>query len=477
MDRTVFETYLFLYISKNTGGFLSAIDDVMKYIATNEVRWIDLQFFDVKGKMHRITVSNRKLGEASFGNGIYAAELSEVFGKNEQGELILLPDPDTLARIPWEPASVRLICDVVVALKKERYLKDPRYVAERMETNLSAAGIKNSLIGTEVSCYLLDTATADKKNRARGVGVLMDSREATWGPSPLSNDGSGAFVATPHDSMYSARNQICETMEDNFGMLIDSHRHGSSPTAQQTFELSPRGLKTAGDAVNTLKFITKNLATAVNAAATFMPYPIEGEAGNGMDVSVSLWKTSENNIFYDGKESYGQLSQTGRYFIGGLLEHAGAVSLFTAPTPNSYKRLSMKNFAVGWSVTDSNALVRVPHTKKNVKEVKRITYQGADPSANPYLANAIVCAAGLDGIKNKIDPGDPVETDSKKKRVEKDLPDSLYEAIAELESDTKFLKGVVPSELLGDYLDTKLRQHKESLRGISGLELQKYFNV
>lgn len=456
---------------------MSAIDDVMKYIATNEIRWIDLQFFDIKGKMHRVSVSNRKLEEASFGSGMHAADLSEVFGKSEQGDLILLPDPDTLARLPWEPATVRIICDVMVALKKERFLKDPRYVAERMETNLNAAGIKNSLIGSEVDCYLFDTTTADKTTRGRGVGLLMDSREAQWGPSPLSNVKSGAYVGTPYDSLYSARTQISETMEDSFGMAVDGHRHGQSPTAQQTFDLGARNLKSAADAVNTLKYITKNLATAVNASATFMPYPVEGEKGNSMNVSVSLWKTSDNNIFYDAKESYGQLSQTGRYFIGGLLEHSPALSLFTAPTPNSYRRLAVRGFEVGWSVSDHNALVHVPYTKKNIKEATRITYQGGDPAANAYLANAVVCAAGLDGIKNKIDPGDPIEKESKKKRVEREIPDSLYQAIAELESDTKFIKGVIPTELLGDYLEIKLRQHKEAQKGVSGLELQKYFNV
>jgi glutamine synthetase len=450
----------------------------MKYIATNEIRWIDLQFFDIKGKMHRVSVSNRKLEEASFGSGIRVAELDEVFGKSEQGDLVLLPDPDTLARLPWEPATVRLICDVLVAVKKERYLKDPRYVAERMETNLAAAGIKSSLVGSEVDCYVLDTATADKTTRPRGVGLLMDSREAVWGPSPLSNVDKGAYVATPYDSMYSARTQICETMEDSFGMLVDSHHHGKAPTAQQTFQLSPRTLKSAGDAVNTLKFIAKNLATAVNASATFMPYPVEGEKGNSFNISTSLWKTSENNVFYDGKESYGQVSQIGRYFIGGILEHAEALSLFTAPTPNSYRRLAMEEFKVGWSVSDKSALVQVPHTKKNIKEAKRVLYRGADPAANAYLGAALVAAAGLDGMKSKIDPGDPVEkTGGKKKRTEKELPTSLYEAIQALESDTKFIKGLVSTELLGDYLDLKLRQHREAMKGVTGLELQKYFNV
>ena len=456
---------------------MSAIDDVMKYIATNEIRWVDLQFYDVKGELNRISISNRKLEESTFGNGIHAAELSEVFGPSEQGDLLLLPDPDTLARLPWEPATVRLICDVVVAVKKERFLKDPRYVAERMETNLSAAGIKNALVGSEVDCYILDTATADKTTRGRGTGVLMDSREAIWGPSPLSNETSGAFAATPRDSMYSARTQICETLEDNFGVLVDSHRHGRAPTAQQSFELAARSLKYAGDAVNTLKFITKNLATAVNASATFMPYAIEGEKGNGFNISISLWKTSEQNIFYEGKEGYGQLSQTGRYFIGGLLEHAGALSLFTAPTPNSYRRLAMEGFKAGWSVSASEALIQVPSYKKNLKEAKRILYRGADPSANPYLAHALVAAAGLDGVKKKTEPGDPLEETSGKKRTVKELPGSLFDAASALQSDTAFLKGVVPAELLSDYLDLKLKQHKEAMRGVSGYELQKYYNV
>ena len=456
---------------------MSAIDDVMRYIATNEIRWIDLQFTDLAGKLHRISVSNRKLEEASFGSGIHAADLFEVFGKSEQGELVLLPDPDTMARFPWEPATVRLLCDVVVADKKERFLKDPRYVAERMETNLGAAGIKNSLIGSEVECYLFDNATADKMTRKRGVGMLMDSREATWGPAPLSNEDTGAYVGTPFDSMYSARIQICETMEDSFGMFVDSHRHGVSPTAHQNFQLSARSLKSAADMVGTLKFITRNLATAVNASATFMPYPIEGETGNAFNIATSFWKTSDNNIFYDAKESGGQLSQTGRYYIGGLLEHAQALCLFTAATPNSYKRLAVNEFNVGWSMNDPKALVKVPYTRKNTKETKRIVYKGADPSANPYLAYALVCAAGLDGIKNKIDPGDASEEEGKKKRVQKDLPSSLLESISALESDTKFIKGVIPSELLGDYLDLKLKQHKESMTGVSAIELHKYFNL
>jgi glutamine synthetase len=203
---------------------------------------------------------------------------------------------------------------------------------------------------------------------------------------------------------------------------------------------------------------------------------VEGERGNSLNIAMSLWKTSEQNILYDGKEEYGQVSQTGRYFIGGLLEHANALCLFTSPTPNSYRKLSMEQLKFGWSCADHDSLVFVPNVKKNLKESKRVVFRASDPSANPYLAFAVVAAAGLDGIKKKVDPGEPVESD-KKKRAERSLPSSLYAAIKALESDTTFLKGTVPAELLGDFLDLKLKQHQLAMSGITGHELQRYWNV
>lgn len=458
---------------------MSAIDDVLKYIATNEIRWIDLQFVSVDGRLQRTSISNRKVEEETFGKGTYSGNLGEVFGKSEQGELVLLPDPDTLARIPWEPATVRFFCDVIAMPDRERFLKDSRYVAERMETNLSAAGIAYSKVGTEADCCIFDTVTMDRTTQGRGVGAIIDTRESFWAPSPLSNIKKGSYVNQPFDSLYPARCQASETLEDSFGVMVDGHRHGKAPTAQQTFELAERGLKAAADGFNTFKFVVRNLATAVNATCTFMPYPIEGEKGNDLNIAVSLWKTAENNLFYDAKDDYAQLGQAGRYYIGGLLEHAPALSLFTCPIPNSYKKLAVEEKTMGWSARDPNALVSVAHAKKNAKASKRVIYKGADPSVNAYLAYAAVVAAGLDGIKNKIDPGDPTEQEKegKKKRTAKELPASLYEAIEALESDTKFIKGVVPAELLEDYLDLKLRQYKEDRKAVSMDDHKKYYSV
>ena len=456
---------------------MTVIDDVLKYIATNEIRWIDLQFFDISGKLHKVTVSNRKIEEESFGKGIHAGDMREVFGASEQGELSLLPDPDTMARIPWEPNTIRFLCNLNISVTGERFLKDPRYVAERAETNLQAAGIKTCKAGASVECYIFDTVTQDRTAHGRGTGTAMDTREARWGPSPLSAQKNGAWLSQPYDSMYPARTQICESLEDSFGMGVDAHMHGRGPTAQQLFEMSEKPLMAAADSIATLKFVVRNLASAVNASSTFMPYPVEGEKGNSMDIAISLWKAADNNLFYEGKDSYAQLSQNGLYFIGGLLEHAAALSLFTAPTPNSYRRLAVDAPVVGWSNSAENALVKVPFFKKNVKENKRVVYTGGDPSANPHLAFATVVAAGLDGIKSKIDPGDPIESDKKKKRAVSALPESLYGAIEALESDPKFIKGIVPTELLGDYLDMKLGEHRKERSAVSNYELEKYYNI
>ncbi len=457
---------------------VDAVDEVLKYIATNEIRWIDLQFFDIRGALHRTTVSNKDIEEAVFAKGMHAADLFEVFADSSQGELVLLPDPDTVARLPWEVSTIRLICDIVTAIETERYLKDTRYVAERMERNLEAIGIKNARIGSEVEFYIFDTATVDRTSTGRGAGTLIDSREAYWSPSALAAKAKGAFAAQPYDSMYPARIQIAETMEDAFGYGVESHRHGRSQTSQQAISIRDVSLKSSVDALSTLKFVVKNLANATNSIATFIPCPVEGEKGSGMSIHQSLWKSADNNIFYDGNEEYAQLSQTARYYIGGLLEHAQALSLFTMPTTNSYKRLATDPMAVGWSKRNRKMIVQIPYTKKNVKEKRRVVYTAADPSANPYLAIPAIVAAGIDGIKNKIDPGNPSDTgEENKKRKVTALPTSLYAAIEAFESDPKFIKGIMGSELLGDYLEIKIAEHKDSLKAVSGWELDKYWNV
>jgi glutamine synthetase len=225
-----------------------------------------------------------------------------------------------------------------------------------------------------------------------------------------------------------------------------------------------------------MKLVGKNAALAGSALANFMAYPVEGEKGSTLGIMQSLWKTGENNLFYDVEEEYAQISQNARYYIGGLIEHAAALSVFTNPTTNSYKRLAAEPRFIGWSKSNRMAGIQVLHNKKNDKAGKRVVYTLSDPSVNPYLAYSAVVAAGIDGIKNKTECGDPSDEEGKKGKA-KLLPESLKEAVSALESDSKFLKGVFSAEIIGDYLSMKLSEHRESAKAISGWEMNRYFNV
>jgi len=454
---------------------VAAVDEVLRYIATNEIKWVDLHFFDVNGFLNRTTISNKQVDEKLFSDGIDTADLYEVFGKGDQGDQILVPDAETMARIPWEPSTIRFLCDIKVANKNERFLRDTRYVAERIETNIKAIGAKNMLVGSQIEFYVLDTATTDRTTPGRGAGTLVESREAVWSPTILSNFEKGAFISHPFDTMYGARSQISETMEDSFGVVIEGHRHGKSKTAQQMIDIQEYSVKQAADGITTLKFVVRNLANAVQAAATFMAYPIEGERGSTLAMHQSIWKTSDKNVFYDGEDEYAQLSQTGRYYIGGILEHAQALTFLTNPTANSYKRLAADPKVIGWSKDDRNTIVRVPDTKRNYKEAKKITVLLADPSANPYLAYSAIIAAGLDGIKDKIEPGEPNEKEDKKRKV-RDLPATLYDSISAFGSDSKFLKGVIPKEILEELVDLKYEEDLQHKKAVTGWEIDRYFN-
>lgn len=455
-----------------------AVEDVMKYIATNEIKWIDLQFFDLFGTMHRVSISRNDLEESSFSKGISAADLSEVFGNSGQGELILLPDPESLARVPWENSSIRLICDVVVAITGERFVKDSRYAIERVETNIEALGMKECRVGTETEFYMFENATTERTAVGRGGGTLVDSRESPWSPSPLAYKKSGSFVSPPTDSLYPARIQLSDTLEEQFGIPVESHHHGRGQTGQQCVDITHKSLKGAADAFATLRLVAKNIALVGNAVASFMPYPVEGEKGSSCNIHQSLWKGSDTSLFYDASDEYAQMSQAARYYIGGLLEHAPALCLFTNPTANSYRRLAADQKVYGWG-KGSSALVQVPYLKKNDRERKRISFTLADSSINPYLAFSAVVSAGLDGVKNKIEPGDPSEgeTGKKKSGPNKPLPESLKGAVESLNSDIKFLKGVFSAELLGDYVEMKLEEHRNSTKSINRWEMDRYFSV
>lgn len=457
---------------------MPSMEEALEFMKTNDMRWLDLQFVNIDGQLKHKTIAGKGIGEDLFLNGV-EAELGGAFGFSGKA-LSLVPDPDSFARLPWEPNTMRIISNVFSMPEKERFVKDSRYSIERVNINAKAMGITDVQIGSEAEFYLFDNVTGDKLAPERGPNFLIDSREGYWNPSPFWSVRDGAFLAPPHDSLYAARVQIAEIMEDHFRYALDSHSHGRSANGQQKAKIREYNAKLAADAFVTLKYVVRNIAFIAGNVATFMPLPVMNDTGSALNITQRL-KKGATNLFYDAKGDYAQLSQTALYYIGGILEHAEALSIFTAPTTNSYKRLKVDPRYVMWGRSNSNALVSVQSATKD--EERAITYAGADPSVNPYLAYAAVVAAGLDGIKNKADPGKPVDEDisgADSRRMKelkiRALPDSIMEAITALESDNKFLKGFISPELLAEYLEQRLAEHKENERRPTAFEMDKYFN-
>jgi glutamine synthetase len=459
----------------NQVDFMPSIEEALEFMKANDMRWVDLQFVNMDGQIQHRTVAAKSITEDSFSNGV-ESDLGAIFGHTSG--LSLVPDSDTFARIPWEPNTMRVISNIVSTQEKERFVKDSRYSAERVNINAKAMGISDILMGSELEFYIFDNVTGDKLSPERGPNFLIDTREASWNPSPFWNSKNGAYMGQPHDTLYAARVQMSEIMEDHFRYGVEGHVHGRSANGQQKFTLREYNVKMAADALVTMKYVARNFAFIANNLATFMPLPVLGDKGSALNITQKLRKGA-SNLFYDEKGDYG-LSQTALYYIGGLLEHAEALSIFTASTTNSYRKLRADPRYVAWSASAANALVRVPSGKN---EGLSVSYAGADPASNPYLAYAAVAAAGLDGIKNKTDPGKPVNEDissmdSKRMKELKirALPASIMEAISALENDNKFLKGFISAELLAEYLEQRLAEHKENEKRVTPYELDRYFN-
>lgn len=457
---------------------MPSTDEALEFLKKSEAKWIDLQFVNMDGQIQHKTISAKDVGEELFSNGV-ETNLEEVYGFAGRA-LSLFPDSDSYGRVPWEPNTMRIISNVFAMPDRERFTKDPRYSIERVNINAKAMGITDVTIGTDAEFYIFDNVTADKLSPERGPNYLIDTREAFWNPSPFFSQRNGAYTGQPHDTLYAARVQIAEIMEDHFRYMIKSHAHGRSANGQQRMRIGDYNAKLAADAFATLKYAAKNIAFIGNNVATFMPMPIMGEKGNSLGMTQRL-KKGPANLFYDEKDDYAQLSQTALYYIGGLLEHAESLCLFTTPGTNSYRRLKNDPRYAAWSRSSPHTLVRVDSATKD--EERSITFTGADSSINPYLAYTAVVAAGLDGIKNKTDPGKPVDedlagVDSKRMKELKirPLPGSVLDSAAALESDNKFLKGFISPELLADYLELRLAEHRENEKRPTAYEMEKYFN-
>ncbi len=445
------------------------IENAIGLLKDHRVKWVDLQFTDLLGRLQHITIPANQFTRNSFSEGFGKLDGSSIRGFTEiyESDMVLIPIPESTRLIPWSTSTARILAEVHRGASVGRFERDPRGVAERAEDYQNSLGYK-SFFGPEPEFFIFDSVNLEVATPSSGYGYKLHSREAPWESNGkfIVRHKEGYYPAEPVDQLGPIRMQIVNTLVDNFGFEIEATHHEVATAGQSEINFRYSTLVDTADKLQTLKYVVRNIAHNNNMLATFMPKPMFGDNGTGMHTHFSLWTTKGKNIMYDKNDKYAELSKEGRYVIGGLLKHARALSAIVSPTVNSYHRLIPGFEApvyLAWSKSNRSAVVRVPTYYKGIEKAKRVEYRAPDPTANPYLAFSAILMAGLDGVKRKLDPGDPVVNEniwhmSKGKRAElgiKEIPRSLDEALDELEADNAFLRPVFGKELLDTYIELK----------------------
>lgn len=463
----------------------AAAKNVTKLIKDNNIKFVDLKFNDLPGLWQHFTITTTELTEMDdLVNSIWVDGIGfdgssiRGFQKIQESDMILIPDPSTAIIDPvCEVPTLSIICDIYDPISKKPYTRDPRYIAKKSVEYMKSTGIADKVyFGPEAEFFIFNDIRFDQTENSGYY--FIDSNEGDWntGRDEKPNLGykprykEGYFPVPPHDSLQDIRSKIVEKMLEA-GISIEVHHHEVATAGQCEIDIKFDTLVKMADKLLLYKYIIKNVARKNNMVATFMPKPIFNDNGSGMHCHQSLWK-DDKNIFYDPK-GYALLSQTAKYYIGGLIKHAPALMAFCAPTTNSYKRL-VPGFEAPvnlvYSARNRSAACRIPVYSDNPKS-KRIEFRPPDPSCNPYLAFAAMLMAGVDGIKNKIDPGEPVDKDLFELTKEElknipTVPASLHSALIALEKDHDFLVkgGVFTKDVIDVWLEYKRTREIDPVR-------------
>jgi glutamine synthetase len=447
-------------------------NEVIKLAKDTGVKIVDLRFVDLPGKWQHFSIPVEDLNEDLFAEGAgFDGSSIRGFQQINESDMLLFPDPETAYVDPClQIPTLSIICDVKDPVSGKPYSRDPRYIVQKAEAYLKSTGIAEiSYWGPELEFYIFDNVQYDQ-NAFTGY-YRIDSNEGIWnsGREEGPNLGfklrhkEGYFPVPPSDQQQDLRSEIILKMKE-VGIPVEVHHHEVGTAGQGEIDMRFSPLKKMADNVMYYKYIIQNVSRKHGKVATFMPKPIFGDNGSGMHVHQSLWKNNVN-LFYD-KKGYSLLSQTALYYIGGLLKHAPALLALCAPTTNSYRRLVPGYEApvnLAFSQRNRSAAVRIPVYSKSPKS-KRLEFRCPDPSANPYLCFSALLMAGLDGIQNKINPGEPLEKDlyelePKEAAKIKSTPGSLGEVLTALEKDHAFLlKGDVFTE---DLISTWIKYKRE----------------
>ena len=447
-------------------------ENTLNLIKENDVTWVDLRFTDTKGKEHHVSIPSRYVDEEFFETGqmFDGSSINGWKGINES-DMILMPDDSTAYMDPFtEDATLVLRCDIIEPATMQGYERDPRSVAKRAEEYLQSTGLGDTaFFGPEPEFFMFDDITwgADMQ----GCFYKINSDEGAWATASKTEGGNlghrprvkgGYFPVPPVDSHHDIRAAMCNTMEA-IGLDIEVHHHEVANAGQNEIGVKFNTLVKKADEVQMMKYVVHNVAAAYGKTATFMPKPVVGDNGSGMHVHQSFWKDGENMFAGD---LYAGLSETALFYIGGIIKHAKALNAFTNPSTNSYKRLIPGFEApvmLAYSARNRSASIRIPYVAS--PKGKRIEARFPDPTANPYLAFAAMLMAGLDGVKNKIHPGEAADKDlydlpAEEAALIPQVCGSLREALDSLKANSEFLTagGVFTEDMIDAYIELKMEE-------------------
>ncbi|MCW8091726.1 glutamate--ammonia ligase [Alteromonas sp. ASW11-130] len=468
-----------------------SVEKALELIKETEAKFVDLRFTDTIGKEQHVSIPASLVDEEFFEEGkmFDGSSIAGWKGINES-DMVLMPDSATAVLDPFaEEVQVNIRCDIVEPNTMEGYERDPRSVARRAEEYLKSTGIGDTvLFGPEPEFFLFDDVRFHTD--MAGSFYKIDSSEAKWNSGSEFEGGNmahrpgvkgGYFPVPPVDSSHDTRAAMCMVMEE-MGLHIEAHHHEVATAGQNEIACKFNTMVTKADEIQIYKYVVHNVAHAYGQTATFMPKPLVGDNGSGMHCHQSISKDGVN-IFAGDK--YAGLSDEALYYIGGIIKHARAINAFTNASTNSYKRLVPGFEApvmLAYSARNRSASIRIPYVTSD--KARRIEVRFPDPTANPYLAFTAMLMAGLDGIKNKIHPGDAMDKNLYDLPPEEaqDIPtvaSSLEMALTALDNDRDFLKtgGVMTDDMIDAYLELKMEEVDKVRMTTHPVEFDLYYSL
>ena len=455
-------------------------DEVLAYLKDEDVKFVDVRFCDLPGQMQHFNVPAASLDASFFSDGqMFDGSSIRGFQAIHESDMKLMPDVSTAYIDPFRvEKTLNINMHIVDPLTDEPYSRDPRQVAAKAEAYLSSTGIADTaFFAPEAEFYIFDDVRFETRQNAGYY--YIDSIEGAWNSGRVEEGGNlghktpykgGYFPVPPVDHFADLRDAICVEL-DALGLGVERSHHEVGTAGQAEINYRFDTLGRSADKVMLFKYIVKNVAHEHGKTVTFMPKPLFGDNGSGMHCHMSLWKDGDP-LFYDEK-GYGGLSDIARWYIGGLLAHAPSLLAFTNPTANSFHRLVPGYEApvnLVYSARNRSACVRIPITGSNPK-AKRVEFRVPDPSSNPYLAFAAMLMAGLDGVRNRIEPPDPVDKDLYELPPEEhaaipQVPGSLGAVLEALEEDNDYLTegDVFTDDLIETWIEYKRTKEIDPLR-------------